>query len=132
MSPNSGDSSLEYETDSDQSTILNGERELTREEYAARCRVTCRRKEVPAEAHVDMRIIRTWQSACYDTHGPCCNERYSAELSRHAEQLLLVNVKSGTLVLLPSATPYIALSYVWGKAPIPKTTKSNLEHLKPL
>jgi hypothetical protein len=34
------------------------------------------------------------------------------------------------LVVLPTSTPYVALSYVWGNVPVLKATKSNVATLK--
>ncbi|KAI4919967.1 hypothetical protein J4E90_002107 [Alternaria incomplexa] len=44
---------------------------------------------------------------------------------------MLVDVISGSLTILPTSSPikYVALSYVWGNAPMFKTTTNNIETL---
>ena len=79
---------------------------------------------------IDVDRIQTWRETCSALHGDCCNDRYSAQLLKHISLIHLIDIRSGSLVTLPSTTPFIALSYVWGDVPILKTTKSNIESLR--
>ena len=79
---------------------------------------------------IDIEIIQSWRRECRTFHGGCCNERYSSALSQYIDEITLIDVTLGCLVTLPSTTPYIALSYVWGSVPVLKTTKANLHELK--
>jgi hypothetical protein len=71
--------------------------------------------------------IKLWLRHCRDTHGDCCNDRYSEALSSHLQTIILVDVDAHSLVVLPSTTPYIALSYVWGQVPLLKTASPALQ-----
>ena len=124
-------SALEPELDShsDSSVFSFDEVNLTKRE-----RCTVRREEQAnfrrLDPLIDMDVIQSWRSSCHASHGACCNERYSDQLSAYLTHLLLVDVETGALVSLPSTTPFVALSYVWGKVTMSKTTKFNVEQLK--
>lgn len=84
----------------------------------------------PFGSEVNIEIIQSWRRDCCRFHGNCCNDRYSETLSKHIDELHLVDVRSGCLVTMPSTTPYVALSYVWGRVPMLKTTSANLDDLR--
>jgi hypothetical protein len=74
--------------------------------------------------------IRNWRKLCHSTHGNCCTKRYSDLLSSRLNTLTFVDVHAAALITLPSLTPYVALSYVWGSVKVLKAFKSNVEDLK--
>ncbi|KAF2822247.1 HET-domain-containing protein [Ophiobolus disseminans] len=77
------------------------------------------------EQRIDLNRIQAWWMECQNHHGGCCTERYSEALSQHVDSLIFVDVQSECLVERPSSTPFVALSYVWGSAPMIKTRRSN-------
>jgi len=89
------------------------------------------RSSIPITPTVDLQHIQRWRQACRATHGACCNDDYSNALAKNIDQLMLVDVISGSLTILPTSSPikYVALSYVWGNAPMFKTTTNNIETL---
>jgi len=89
------------------------------------------RSSVPLTPTINFQSIRGWRQACRATHGACCNNDYSDALAESIDQLMLVDVISGSLIILPTSPPikYVALSYVWGNAPMFKTTTTNIEVL---
>jgi hypothetical protein len=84
------------------------------------------------EPTIDLENVQHWRRACRDTHGACCNDDYAHALAQHIDELILVDVNNGSLTTLSTSSPitYVALSYVWGNAPMFKTTESNFEHLQ--
>jgi hypothetical protein len=81
-------------------------------------------------ARIDLEQIRQWRQICQTTHGDGCNNRHSELLVRHLDELTLIDVESLSLATLPSHTPYVALSYVWGNVSMLKAFQSNLGDLK--
>ncbi|KAF3035437.1 hypothetical protein E8E12_004465 [Didymella heteroderae] len=85
---------------------------------------------------IDLKRIKRWYDLCRKTHGDYCNDRYSAALEQHFDKFHLVDVNKQCLVTLASSTPYVALSYVWGKNFRRKNphytmlSKNNVEALK--
>jgi hypothetical protein len=81
---------------------------------------------------VDLTTVWRWRQTCSNTHGDCCNDRYSEALARHLDHLILVDVINNSLVRLSTSmpTPFVALSYVWGNVPMLKTKGSNFEELQ--
>ncbi|KAJ4988973.1 heterokaryon incompatibility protein [Stagonosporopsis vannaccii] len=88
------------------------------------------RRYRPFSIQIDLNLIQSWRRECRDSHGDCCNDRYSEALSQHTRELNLVDVHRGCLVTLPSTTPFVALSYVWGDISMLKTTSQNLHFLR--
>ncbi|KAJ8116615.1 hypothetical protein OPT61_g1986 [Boeremia exigua] len=84
----------------------------------------------PFNIDVDLGLIRDWHRECRESHGSCCNDRYTGALSQHVSELHLVDLDRGCLVTRPSTTPFVALSYVWGDVAILKTTRQNLRFLQ--
>ncbi|KAH7083829.1 heterokaryon incompatibility protein-domain-containing protein [Paraphoma chrysanthemicola] len=83
----------------------------------------------PRPPLIDLQQIRAWRQECHSKHGEECNNRYSELLLKRLEKLTLVDVNDQSLVILPSTTPFVALSYVWGAVPIFKALKSNIKDL---
>lgn len=74
--------------------------------------------------------IQRWRTQCRATHGDCCNNSHLEALAQQLDSLLLIDVISACLVDLPVATPFVALSYVWGNVTTLKSVQSNLAELK--
>lgn len=85
----------------------------------------------PIRPTIDLQNVRNWRRACRETHGACCNDDYARALAQHIDELILVDVTEGSLATISTSSPinYVALSYVWGNAPMFKTTRSNFEVL---
>jgi hypothetical protein len=81
-------------------------------------------------ALIDLDQIKRWRSHCTNTHGDHCNNRYSNLLSRQLDTINLVDVCTAALVTLPSSTPFVALSYVWGNTPVFRALTSNIQLLR--
>jgi hypothetical protein len=62
----------------------------------------------------DFSRVRVWRTKCEATHGGCCCNRHSEALDQQLAYLNLVDVVVGCVVTLPSSTPFVALSYIWG------------------
>lgn len=45
----------------------------------------------------------------------------------YLESLILIHAHAECLAILPTSTPFVALSYVWGRVTVFKTLKSNVE-----
>ena len=84
----------------------------------------------PIGPEIDLDIIRAWQRQCWEAHGACCNDRHSDALSKHLENLNLIDVESACLVTRQSTTQFVALSYVWGGTQMLKTRTSNIGELR--
>lgn len=78
----------------------------------------------------DFRKVKGWRAECEATHGECCNNRYSDELAKQLDSILLVDVTYGNLTLLPTSTRFVALSYVWGNVAVLKCVRGNIDKLK--
>ncbi|CAA9959514.1 hypothetical protein PTNB85_09847 [Pyrenophora teres f. teres] len=87
---------------------------------------------LPPPPRIDLNLIQEWRKACHDTHGQCCNDRYSEALALRLDHLILVDVVNRSLVKMPNTMPisFIALSYVWGEVDTCRTTTSNFDQLQ--
>jgi hypothetical protein len=63
---------------------------------------------------IDLDQIRLCRQICDKTHGRCCQDRNSEYLSRYLETLTLIDTETASLVVEPTSTHYVALSYDWG------------------
>jgi hypothetical protein len=79
---------------------------------------------------IEFRRVKAWRTTCEATHGGCCGDRHSEALAQQLACLNLVDVVAGSVVTLPSSTPFVALSYVWGSVTMLKAKRDNLEELK--
>jgi hypothetical protein len=84
----------------------------------------------PRPAVINLDEIREWRQVCCDTHGEACNNRHSELLSSHLDQLTFVDVHTASLITLPTSTPFVALSYVWGDTPMLKAQRATLDDLR--
>ncbi|KAJ3538980.1 hypothetical protein NM208_g5667 [Fusarium decemcellulare] len=72
-------------------------------------------------------LLRSWIDDCASHHGPKCNPSRS---NSDSLGLLLIDVKRMRLFQCDQDRPYLALSYVWGKAKQFQTVKSNFQQLQ--
>jgi hypothetical protein len=85
---------------------------------------------------INFDMLDTWLRVCRQSHGASCDIRPTKELSRYTKHLVLIDLRRMCLVTLLCSTPYVALSYVWGKDFLERNPDSllmneqNLEHLK--
>ena len=76
------------------------------------------------------KLIRAWLHQCESNHGKDCTPslRLSAEGDR--ELTFMVDVIQSCLVDTPSRCRYVALSYVWGTAPVFTHLLKNTQDLR--
>ncbi|KAJ9634623.1 hypothetical protein H2199_008908 [Coniosporium tulheliwenetii] len=70
--------------------------------------------------------LNKWLNNCYHNHGELCNSVRSDTRCASDIPLILIDVLDRCLVSATSAEKYFTLSYVWGKADMPRTLKSNV------
>lgn len=80
----------------------------------------------------DPSLLCQWIRFCRDWHGPdCYTPGWSELITPLAEvKVRLIDVHQRCLVSAPAACRYIALSYVWGRAKVLQTTRSNVAALR--
>lgn len=94
----------------------------------------------PSQASVSGRLIhplcergllRQWIQSCRNWHGPnCYTPGWSEVITPLAKvKVRLIDVDQRCLVFAPAACRYIVLSYVWGRAKVLQTTRSNVAAL---
>ncbi|KAN0122672.1 HET domain containing protein [Hyaloscypha variabilis] len=76
---------------------------------------------------IDLRLIQEWISACDSRHGKRCRRAYGSSTITRYRPNLLIDTWRKCLMNSMCLEPYIALSYVWGRAPNLKTIQANLE-----
>lgn len=69
--------------------------------------------------------ISSWLKDCEIWHENACGDQASIPRYQSPVKLRLVDVKRKCLVCASSSWKFFALSYVWGKAPMLKTTQTN-------
>lgn len=76
-------------------------------------------------------LLRQWLRSCRDWHGPNCYTPGWSEVITPAARIRvrLIDVYQRCLVPAPAACRYVALSYVWGKAKVLQTIRSNVAAL---
>jgi heterokaryon incompatibility protein (HET) len=85
-----------------------------------------------ADQIVSINQIRSWIRLCETEHSQTCVMPTSKEDVISDYPIMLIDVGNRCLVRSTTASRYIALSYVWGKAEAPETKKENLAiRLKP-
>jgi hypothetical protein len=75
----------------------------------------------------DTRLFRKWKESCCDFHGDHCNLIFTG---KRLPKLRLIDVEDRCVVDSEDDSSYTALSYVWGKAPLPRLTKSTDEEFR--
>ena len=83
-------------------------------------RTVFRSRQVPAN-QADLETLRRWSTYCA-RHERCSNKVFPTP-----QGLRVINVKHRRLIDAPEHCEYIALSYVWGGAPMPKLPQSTRE-----
>ena len=80
--------------------------------------------------HVDFKVLSHMIEQCSKLHGDKCGSKTSGSLSAN-DNIILVDVEDMCLVEISwSNTQYMTLSYVWGQAPMLKTTQENFKRLQ--
>lgn len=81
---------------------------------------------------VDIGLIREWIDACNHLHGPSISHIAPTLVQSQLPWLYLIDLERESLVRVSvSAEPqYTALSYVWGRVEMLKTTKENLNRMQ--
>ena len=83
---------------------------------------------------VNVQLLRAWLHQCESEHGDVCtiSSRLSVEHNRDAafQPTFVVDVMQSCLVDTPSQCRYVALSYVWGTAPVFRHFLENTQDLR--
>ncbi|TRX95629.1 hypothetical protein FHL15_003587 [Xylaria flabelliformis] len=84
---------------------------------------------------IDFKLVRNWLSLCESFHGDECRKRpgmhdFPAHPANILKEFRLIDVENGCLVRATDDDKYAALSYVWGKAEVLRTVKTNVESLE--
>ena len=75
-------------------------------------------------------LIRTWLHQCESMHGKDCMPSLRLPAEGDREPTLVVDVIQSCLVDTPSRCRYVALSYVWGTAPVFTHLQNNTQDLR--
>ncbi|TFB05514.1 hypothetical protein CCMA1212_002423 [Trichoderma ghanense] len=82
------------------------------------------------ETRFDLGLVKRWISNCAEWHGgECLDTTPWQTLDLGVPFIRMVSLKELKLVETSCPSPYVALSYVWGSAPVFKTTRSNISDL---
>ncbi|KAF2821428.1 HET-domain-containing protein, partial [Ophiobolus disseminans] len=84
-----------------------------------------RAKELVETPELDMKLLRGWIETCEIMHGETCNKPMTLRGANTIE-ILLIDVLEHKVVFSDTSTRYLALSYVWGRAPVFMTTMDTL------
>ena len=83
---------------------------------------------------VNPQLLRAWLRQCESEHGEACmpSSRFPMEKHREAafRPTFVIDVIQSCLVDTPSQCRYVALSYVWGKAPVFRHLLENTRDLR--
>ncbi|KAG8214239.1 heterokaryon incompatibility protein-domain-containing protein [Butyriboletus roseoflavus] len=83
---------------------------------------------------VNAQLLRAWLHQCESEHGEACmpSSRLRVEQNREAafQPTFVIDVVQWCLVDAPSNCRYVALSYVWGKAPVFRHLLENTKDLR--
>ena len=83
---------------------------------------------------VNVQLLRAWLHQCESEHGEVCmpSLRLPVEKNREAalQPTFVVDVMQSCLVDTPSQCRYVALSYVWGTAPVFRHFLENTQDLR--
>ncbi|OTA04086.1 hypothetical protein A9Z42_0046640 [Trichoderma parareesei] len=82
------------------------------------------------ETRFDLELVKRWISNCAEWHGDeCLDPTPWQTLDLGVPFIRMVSLKDGKLIETSCPPPYVALSYVWGTAPVFKTSRSNIRAL---
>lgn len=83
---------------------------------------------------VNVQLLRAWLHQCESEHGEACMPSSRLPMKKNREAALqptfVVDVIQSCLVDTPSQCRYVALSYVWGKAPAFRHLLENTQDLR--
>ncbi|PTB79812.1 HET-domain-containing protein [Trichoderma longibrachiatum ATCC 18648] len=82
------------------------------------------------ETQFDLDLVKRWINSCAEWHGgECLDTTPWQTLDLGVSFIRMVSLKDCKLIETSCPPPYVALSYVWGSAPVFKTTLSNISDL---
>ncbi|KAL6871679.1 HET domain-containing protein [Trichoderma longibrachiatum] len=82
------------------------------------------------ETQFDLELVKRWINNCAEWHGgECLDTTPWQTLDLGVSFIRMVSLKDCKLIETSCPPPYVALSYVWGSAPVFKTTLSNISDL---
>ncbi|KAH6606337.1 hypothetical protein Trco_005490 [Trichoderma cornu-damae] len=80
--------------------------------------------------HFDLELVKTWIRSCAEWHGSECIDATPWKTSDWGVPFIrMISLADNKLIESPCPPPYVALSYVWGTAPVFKTIQSNIKDL---
>lgn len=83
-----------------------------------------------SDGQFDMEIVKSWVKNCVDWHGNDCIDTTAWKTSDLGVQFIrMICLTDNKLIKTSSPPLYIALSYVWGSAPVFKTLQNNVKDL---
>ncbi|EGR44987.1 uncharacterized protein TRIREDRAFT_69187 [Trichoderma reesei QM6a] len=79
------------------------------------------------EARFDLELVKRWINNCAEWHGDeCLDSTPWQTLELGVPFIRMVSLSDSKLIETSCPPPYVALSYVWGTAPVFKTSQSNI------
>lgn len=82
------------------------------------------------ETQFDLDLVKRWINSCAEWHGgECLDTTPWQTLDLGVSFIRMVSLTDCKLIETSCPPPYVALSYVWGSAPVFKTTLSNISDL---
>ncbi|PTB62784.1 HET-domain-containing protein [Trichoderma citrinoviride] len=82
------------------------------------------------ETRFDLELVKGWVNHCAEWHGhECLDTTPWQTLDYGVSFIRMVSLNDCKLIETSCPPPYVALSYVWGSAPVFKTTQSNISDL---
>ncbi|KAL7797457.1 heterokaryon incompatibility domain-containing protein [Trichoderma ceciliae] len=82
------------------------------------------------DGHFDLELVKTWIKSCSEWHGSECIHTTPWETSAFGAPFIrLISLVNYRLIETSCPPTYVALSYVWGSAPVFQTIQSNVKGL---
>ncbi|KAK7526797.1 heterokaryon incompatibility protein-domain-containing protein [Phyllosticta citriasiana] len=78
----------------------------------------------------NVNLLRKWLRLCETCHGPQCKHPLRLPTTQETGPALLIDVTDSCIVETPAGCRYVALSYVWGTAPVFRHLKENSERIR--
>lgn len=80
---------------------------------------------------IDFTLACSWVRKCEEWHGGACRQKEAWTTTAIGVPFIrLLDLKQNCVVEMAAPPSYVCLSYVWGSAPVFKTTKANLAQMK--
>lgn len=82
------------------------------------------------EGHFDLELVKSWIKSCAEWHGSECVDTIPWQTSDLGVPFIrMISLTDYKLIETSFPPPYVALSYVWGAAPVFQTLQSNVNDL---